>query len=165
MYAAGAAAPHTGFGQAASLCRRAITWTCNCGTRFPSTAMLSFSHSVVDLSARAAAAISPSSWICTFSSRSVRPNLAAAAPGSARENWRRSPAARATMRGRRQEPCPVRAANATTTASEYLKPLDNSARFFRRKASRAAVRWLAFRPRWPDIGTGGWRWTSHSPTG
>ena len=28
-----------------------------------------------------------------------------------------------------------------------------------------AGRSLAFRPRSPDIGTGGWRWTSHSPTG
>ena len=40
-------APHTGFGQAASLWRRAMTWTCNCATWLPSAAMLSLSHSVM----------------------------------------------------------------------------------------------------------------------
>src|SRR5262249_39750110 len=33
----------------------------------------------------------------------------------------------------------------------------------KRAQGRAAP--LAFRPGWPDIGVGGWRWTSHSPTG
>src|SRR5665811_2132596 len=73
--------------------------------------------------------------------------------------------ARAPAPGRRWERCPVRVADAATSPSEYLKPLGNSARFFRRKASRAAARLLAFSPCWPDIGPGGWRWTSHSPTG
>src|SRR6202035_3411356 len=48
----GGITPQTGRGQAASLERRAMMWTCSCGTTLPRAAIFSLSHLVMSFSAR-----------------------------------------------------------------------------------------------------------------
>ena len=156
--------PQTGFGQALSVLRRAITCTCSCGTALPKRRDIELVALGHLLERAATRAISLINCACSTSSRSMISTIAGAArnqqqPGiigvvdDQHARQRQSPSAS----------CRVRSCGCSDQAGDriFMRKPEGSQDLHR--SIRRPARLLS-RSR-PDISSGGWRWTSHSPTG